>query len=119
MRDEVVEASSGDWLVPFLLLGLREWAYYGSELTQKMSSFGLRDRYLEDMYQALRQMEGEGLIASEQDGFEFDPSLRRYSITEAGRAYLEFWAASLSQYREEIDLFFQLYNKKAVLANSS
>lgn len=119
MSDEVLEAPSGDWLVPFLLLGLREWAYYGSELTQKMSGFGLRDKDLEEMYQALRQMEVEGLILSEHDGFEFDPSRRRYSITEAGRAYLEFWAASLSQYREEIDLFFQLYDKQPMLASGS
>ena len=117
MNNEVVEASSGDWLVPFLLIGLREWAYYGSELTQKISGFGLGDKYLEEMYQALRQMEAEGLILSEQDRFEFDPSRRRYSITETGRAYLEFWAASLSQYREEIDLFFELYNKQPMLAS--
>ncbi len=116
MSDEVIEASSGEWLVPFLLLGLREWAYYGSELTQKMGGYGLRDRYLEEMYEALRQMESEGLIVSEYDGFEFDPSRRRYSITETGRAYLEFWAASLSEYREEIDLFFRLYNQQPALA---
>ncbi len=119
MSDKVIEASSGDWLVPFLLLGLREWAYYGSELTRKMSSYGLGDRYLEEMYQALRQMEAERLIVSYHDGFEVDPSQRRYSITEAGRAYLEFWANSLSQYREEIDLFFRLYNRQPVLANGS
>ena len=119
MSDEILEASFEDWLVPFLLLGLREWTYYGSELTQKMNGFGLRDKYLEEMYQALRQMEAQGLLVSEHDGFEFDPSRRRYSITEAGRAYLEFWAASLSQYREEIDLFFRLYNNQPVLANGS
>ncbi len=125
MSDKSIEASSGNWLVPFLLLGLREWAYYGSELTRKMSSYGLGDRCLEEMYQALRQMEAESLVISEHDGFESDPgfesepSRRRYSITEVGRAYLEFWADSLSQYREEIDLFFRLYNKQLTLANGS
>ncbi len=119
MSDKVLEATSGEWLVPFLLLGLREWAYYGSELTQKVSGYGLSDRYLEEMYQALRQMEAEGLIVCEHDGFEFDPSRLRYSVTEAGRAYLEFWAASLSQYREEIDLFFRIYNQQPALVRGS
>lgn len=119
MSDKLLETSSADWLVPFLLLGLREWAYYGDELTRKMSDFGFRDRYLEEMYRALRQMEEERLIVSERDGFEFDLSQLRYSITEEGRAYLEFWANSLEQYRQEIDLFFRLYNKQPVLASRS
>ncbi len=119
MSDELLETSSADWLVPFLLLGLREQACYGDELTRKMSNFGFRDRYLEEMYRALRQMEEESLIVSERDGFEFALSQRRYSIKEEGRAYLEFWANSLEQYREEIDLFFRLYKERPVLAQHS
>lgn len=36
-------------------------------------------------------------------------SERQYEITEVGQAYLEFWANSLTQYREEMDLFFSTY----------
>ncbi len=32
-----------------------------------------------------------------------------YSITEAGKAYLDLWAEALEQYRSTIDTFFRLY----------
>ena len=35
------EAWSKNWLVPILLLMLRQWSSYGYELMEKMSTFGL------------------------------------------------------------------------------
>ena len=32
-----------------------------------------------------------------------------YSITDAGNAYLDFWARSLEQYQRNMDTFFRLY----------
>jgi DNA-binding PadR family transcriptional regulator len=32
-----------------------------------------------------------------------------YSITDAGRSYLDFWAKSLEQYQQTMETFFQLY----------
>jgi DNA-binding PadR family transcriptional regulator len=32
-----------------------------------------------------------------------------YSITDAGRAYLDFWAKSLEQYQKTMDNFFRMY----------
>ncbi len=116
MSDEMVKMSSHDWLVPFLLLNLREWGYYGHELTQKMGNFGFDVTHQEKLYRALQQMEEESLVVSERDEFDCELSQRRYFITEVGGAYLDFLADSLAQYREEIDLFFQLYNEQPVLA---
>jgi len=32
-----------------------------------------------------------------------------YSITDAGEAYLNYWAQSLNQYQRMMDTFFRLY----------
>ena len=37
------------------------------------------------------------------------PARRVYTITDAGEAYLGFWAEALEQYRRNMDAFFSLY----------
>ena len=37
------------------------------------------------------------------------PARRMYTITDAGEAYLDFWAEALEQYRRNMDVFFRLY----------
>ena len=32
-----------------------------------------------------------------------------YTITDAGKTYLDFWARSLEQYQKTMDSFFRLY----------
>lgn len=59
------------------------------------------------VYTALQQMEEEGLVVSERDALDGGPWV--YAITELGEACLEFWANSLTRYREEVDLFFEVY----------
>ncbi len=110
--DGALESLSVDWIVPFLLLGLRERNFHGYELTRRIADLGFGATRLGTVYRTLRQMEEEGMVASEGDGLDSRLSRRRYSITGSGEAYLEFWAGSLAWYRKEIDLFFQLYNKE-------
>jgi hypothetical protein len=63
----------------------------------------------EMVYRTLRQMEMEGIILSERDGYDCRLPRRKYSITEAGEDYLELWASSLAEYREDMDLFLDVY----------
>src|SRR6266496_2424954 len=51
------EAWSKNWLVPVLLLMLREWSSYGYELMEKMAAFGLTTMNAGTFYRTLRQME--------------------------------------------------------------
>jgi DNA-binding PadR family transcriptional regulator len=37
-----------------------------------------------------------------------------YSITDAGEAYLDFWAEALEQYKRNMDTFFRLYTGRSV-----
>ena len=114
MSDGVLEAPSTAWLVPFLLLDLRKNDAYGHELTRRMADAEFHATRPRTLYRALRHMEGEGMILCERDRDGGSPSQRRYSIADAGEAYLEFWAESLVRYREEMDLFFEAYTRDRV-----
>ncbi len=63
----------------------------------------------EEIHHSLRKMEWEGLVRCDHEDGGDGISERRCEITEVGRAYLEFWANSLTQYREEMDLFLDTY----------
>ena len=103
------EAWSKNWLVPVLLLMLREWSSYGYELMEKMAAFGLTTMNAGTFYRTLRQMEKNGMVSSNWDTSEGGPARRVYSITEAGENYLKFWASSLAHYQKMMNMFFQLY----------
>jgi PadR family transcriptional regulator, regulatory protein PadR len=103
------EAWSKNWLVPILLLMLRQWSSYGYELMEKMSTFGLAAMNPGTFYRTLRQMEKDGMVSSSWDTSEGGPARRVYSITDAGEAYLNYWAQSLDQYQRMMNTFFRLY----------
>lgn len=103
------EAWSKNWLVPILLLMLRQLSSYGYELMEKMSTFGLAAMNPGTFYRTLRQMEKDGMVSSSWDTSEGGPARRMYSITDAGEAYLNYWAESLDQYQRMMDTFFRIY----------
>jgi PadR family transcriptional regulator len=103
------ESWSKNWLVPILLLMLREWSSYGYELMEKVATFGLSAMNPGTFYRTLRQMEKDGMVRSSWDTSETGPARRMYSITEAGETYLKYWADSLNQYQKMMDTFFRLY----------
>lgn len=111
MDEGLLKAPSTAWLVPFLLLDLRGSDAYGHELRRRMSDFGFHERRPGTVYRTLRQIEGEGMVFCDRDEDGHETPERRYSITEAGESYLEFWAESLVRYREEIDLFSEVYER--------
>jgi poly-beta-hydroxybutyrate-responsive repressor len=88
---------------------LRQWSSYGYELMEKMSTFGLVAMNPGTFYRTLRQMEKDGMVSSIWDTSEGGPARRMYSITDAGEAYLNYWAESLDQYQRMMDTFFRLY----------
>jgi len=103
------ESLSKNWLVPILLLMLREWSSYGYELMERVATFGLAAMNPGTFYRTLRQMEKDGMVQSGWDNSETGPARRMYSITEAGETYLKYWADSLNQYQKLMETFFRLY----------
>ena len=97
------------WLQPFLLLALQQWQSHGYELIRRMSAFGFEALDRGSVYRTLRHLEKDGLVSSDWDTSKDGPARRLYSLTDAGRAYLNVWAASLKGYQSMLDQFFSLY----------
>lgn len=95
------------WLQPFLLLALEQWQSHGYELIRRMSAFGFETLDRGSVYRTLRQMEKDGLLVSGWDTSHDGPARRLYSLTDAGRTYLNTWAAALHGYQMMLDRFFQ------------
>jgi len=104
-----VEARPRNWLVPVILLSLRDWNSYGYELMERAAKFGFEAMNPGTLYRTLRQMEKDGIVKSTWETSKGGPARRMYSITDAGRAYLDFWAKSLEQYQQMMDTFFRMY----------
>ena len=103
------EARPRNWLVPVILLSLRDWNSYGYELMERATAFGLEAMNPGTLYRTLRQMEKDGIVESTWETSKGGPARRMYSITDAGKSYLDFWAKSLEQYQQTMEAFFRLY----------
>ncbi len=103
------EARPMNWSEPVILVMLREWNSYGYELMERMAAFGFEAMNPGTLYRTLRQMEKDGTVKSTWETSRGGPARRMYSITDAGEAYLDFWAKALKQYRRNMDTFFRLY----------
>ncbi len=105
-----IEARPKNWLVPVILLSLREWNSYGYKLMEQAAAFGFVAMNPGTLYRTLRCMEKDGLCESRWDTPHGGGRARRvYSITDAGEAYLGLWAKALEQYQRNMDTFFRLY----------
>ena len=97
------------WLQPFLLLALGQWQSHGYELIRRMSAFGFETLDRGSVYRMLRQLEKDGLVVSGWDTSKDGPARRLYTLTDAGRIYLNTCAASLRGYQMMLNQFFTLY----------
>ncbi len=104
-----LDARPKNWLVPVILLSLRDWNSYGYELMERASTFGFEAMNPGTLYRTLRQMEKDGIVESTWETSRGGPARRMYSITDNGRSYLDFWAKSLEQYQRTMDTFFRMY----------
>ena len=107
------EGRPRNWLVLVMLLSLRRGNSYGYEIIKWAAAFGLETRNPGSMYRTLRHMEKEGLCKSKWETSKGGPARRVYTITDAGHAYLDFWAEALEQYRRNMDTFFSLYTGRS------
>jgi PadR family transcriptional regulator, regulatory protein PadR len=97
------------WLIPAVLMLLRDLSSYGYDLMKALTAFGFALMNPGPLYRMLRQMEKDGLVRSSWDTSGQGPARRIYSITDAGEAYLKLWGRSLETYRTMMDRFFRLY----------
>ncbi|MFB6469237.1 poly-beta-hydroxybutyrate-responsive repressor [Cytobacillus sp. Hz8] len=100
-----------NFVVPVLLLMLKDWNAHGYELMQKLIQFGFSSIDQGNVYRILRQLEKDQLVTSEWNTSTDGPAKRIYSITNAGVDYLQVWADSLGQYQKMLNQFFNMYSQ--------
>jgi len=104
-----VNGQPRNWLQPFLLLSLEKWQAHGYELIRRLTVFGFENTDPGSVYRTLRQLERDGLLESDWDTTSAGPARRTYTLTDAGRLYLEGWADALRGYQHMLNEFFNLY----------
>ncbi len=108
------EVRPRNWLVPVTLLSLQQWNSYGYELMERAAAFGFETVNPGTMYRTLRDMEKNGTVKSKWETSGAGPARRMYSITDAGKTYLDLWVSSLEHYQQMMDAFFRLYTDRPI-----
>jgi len=107
------EATTGwlprDLLIPYILLAVSLQRAHGYLIEEYLKSLGFFGVEMSTLYRTLRQLEKDGLLLSAWETGSTGPARRVYSLTDAGRAWLDAWTATLEVYRSMIDRFFDLY----------
>lgn len=101
-----------NWLVPVVLLSLREWNSYGYEIMQRSRMFGFEAMNPGTLYRTLRRMEKDGVVESSWETSGDGPARRMYTITGSGEAQLGVWMESLGRYQQSVEDFIRLYGGK-------
>jgi poly-beta-hydroxybutyrate-responsive repressor len=100
-----------DMLAPFVLLAVSMQRAHGYVIEDYLRALGLFGITMSTLYRTLRQMEKDGYLASSWEPGPTGPARRIYTLTDAGRTWLDASASMLDAYRQTIDRFFGLYSE--------
>jgi len=107
-------AAPRDLLTAYMLLLLRNWSMHGYQLMHQMlDTFGYQPADPGSIYRQLRQLERQGFIRSNWETGEAGPARRTYTLTEAGDAFLNTWAAAIEEYQKTLKFWTDLYTGMA------
>jgi PadR family transcriptional regulator PadR len=96
-------------LAPFVLLAVSMQRGHGYVIEDYLRTLGLFGITMSTLYRTLRQMEKDGFLESTWEPGTTGPARRVYTLTDAGRVWLDASAAMMTAYRDTIDRFFGLY----------
>jgi PadR family transcriptional regulator PadR len=97
---------------PALLLLLHQGLSHGYALLDRLGEYGLGQVDPSAVYRALRDMEEQGLVASNWDEQETQgPPRRVYRLTSTGDEALALWIADLEETRKRIDHVLESYRQ--------
>ena len=99
------------FMITYILLVLSFQRAHGYFIEQYLRGLGLLNVELSSLYRTLRQLESAGLVSSTWEHGAEGPARRVYSLTEAGRWWLDANAAVLDNYRTLIERFFGTYSR--------
>lgn len=99
---------------PCLLLLLHQGPSHGYNLMENLQAFGYAEDPVDSsvVYRSLREMEEDGLVASQWDTEgSAGPARRVYRLTEEGDRALAWWVASLRETDRMLHRFLQAYDQ--------
>jgi PadR family transcriptional regulator PadR len=101
------------FLKAFLLLFLYMGEAHGYELIERLKEMGVKYETYEVgyVYKTLRNMEKDGILESRWNVKEKGAAKRIYRITEKGKMNLENWADVLTNIRDSISNFLEVYSQ--------
>lgn len=101
------------YIQPSILLGLYMKPSYGYELIQEIQRFGFVEGHAPPgmIYRHLRQMEEEGLVASEWQTEGTGPAKRVYHITSEGEEVLALWTHYMERQAENLRQFIAQFRQ--------
>ncbi len=98
-----------NFLLPCLLLLLRERADHGYELVSRLRPMHEGESDPGGVYRALRALEQRGLVRSEWRTSGAGPARRTYHLTTDGSAYLDAQATDLEHLCQTLHRFLDRY----------
>lgn len=114
MKKQSGQGKPERYMQPSLLMALLGGRSYGYELIQRLGEFGFMPGEVPPgmVYRHLRQMEEEGLVASEWEGEGSGPARRVYQITADGREMLEAWVGYMERQARMLESFIRQYRER-------
>lgn len=99
------------YIQPSVLLALKRGPTYGYELIQTLSQFGFMEGPAPPgmIYRHLRELEENGLVASEWNTDQSGPAKRIYHLTPEGSEVLDYWIGYMSRQAEKLRNFISMY----------
>ena len=96
-------------LVLLVVLGQSRQALYGYQIAKRLEELGegVLAGKQSALYPVLRNLEGNGLLASEVEPSVSGPPRRYYRITKLGREVLREWIAAWEATRDSVDKVLQ------------
>jgi PadR family transcriptional regulator PadR len=99
------------YIQPSILMTLRSKPSYGYELIHEISQFGFVEGQAPPgmIYRHLRDLEENGLVASDWETEGTGPAKRVYQLTEEGSEVLEYWITYMKKQAERLLSFLGRY----------
>lgn len=99
------------YIQPSILMALKSKPSYGYELIQLIGQFGFVEGQAPPgmIYRHLRDLEENGLVASEWETEGSGPAKRVYQLTGEGREVLGYWITYMKKQAERLLSFIERY----------
>jgi poly-beta-hydroxybutyrate-responsive repressor len=101
------------FLIPCLLLLLKQQPAHGYELAEKLGRLGFLEQIPDPgvVYRYLRRLEEEGMVVSRLEPGSGGPARKVYSLSPEGEDYLRAWANRIRRKKEVLEGFLQEFSR--------